>query len=209
MNIIARFIDGIFPPSHHENIMRQYTNATFSALYEPTMNGTVTILAPYHHQAIQAAIQATKFEQSILAAKHLGALVATHLNTLPPAPTLFIPIPLSRARERERGFNQVARVLSFALTNRPHSILTTTILYRHKNVVPQTTHDRAGRLTNIKGIFSVDTKRLVASVQKHKITDIYICDDVMTTGTTLAEATTTLRPHLPPQVTLHTIAWAH
>lgn len=209
MNIITWCIDSIFPPSAHESLVRNYTLEEFSALYKPLYFDEVVTLAPYLHKGVKAAVQVTKFEQSIAGAQRLGALVATHFAKISPTPTLLLPIPLSRTRERKRGFNQVTRVLEYACTNTPHLIVDSRLLYRTKDVVAQTTLNRAKRLENVKGIFAVNTQRLNRSIERHHIRRVIICDDVYTTGATLTEARTTLTPHLPYPLEIVCIAWTH
>ncbi len=204
-------VDCIFPPTLHEQYLRTWTTEEFITLLHPTrIQPNVASLSNYRHPAIQAAIQATKFEQSHLAAGLLSLLISLYVSTLPQKKTLVIPIPLSSARERKRGFNQVTRVLEHALKrNEKTFILAPSILYRTKNTVPQTNLKRADRLKNVVGIFDLkqaDLKKIIAS---HTIERIIICDDVLTTGATINEARATLAPHLSKHIELLCITWAH
>jgi len=204
-------VDCIFPPTPHEHHLRTWTAEEFSSLLQPTrLQPNVVSLSDYRHPAIQAAIQATKFEQSHLAAGLLSTLISLYISTLPQKKTLIIPIPLSPDRERRRGFNQVTRVIEHALKrNKKIFVIAPRLLYRIKNTVPQTTLKRADRLKNVVGIFDLEKAALEKTVAKHMIEKIIICDDVLTTGATINNARTTVAPHLPKHIELLCVTWAH
>jgi ComF family protein len=96
-----------------------------------------------------------------------------------------LPVPLSTARLRQRGFNQallLAQALEPAKT-RAH------LLLRIKDTPPQSLLDRAARLNDVKDAFAVDPL-LVTQVRGQSIV---LVDDVMTTGATLHGAALALR----------------
>ncbi len=96
---------------------------------------------------------------------------------------LVIPIPLTRARKRERGFNQselIAREL-VALENTFE--LRTDILEKRKETRAQATiRNRAERLNNVVGCFSVSAPSAARG------RNIILVDDIYTTGGTMSEA---------------------
>ena len=102
---------------------------------------------------------------------------------------LVVPIPLSRARLQERGYNHtedVARaIVALATDNR--LVLVTDILVKVRDTKPQMSlPNRTERLHNLIYAFSVsDTSRVAGH-------DIILIDDVTTTGATIAEARKTL-----------------
>lgn len=207
---IKNLTDWIFPPSKNEAFLRTWSKDDFANLLIVQRIKTDALsLSSYSHPAIQTAVQSAKFEQSLLAASLLGYLVASYLNTLPSKKTLLIAIPLSRARERKRGFNQVARVITYVTKQQPEIITEDNILKRTKDTVPQTTLKRSDRLKNVEGIFVVDKKTLNKIINKHDIRRVIICDDVYTTGATMETARASLAPHLPHRCEFICIAWAH
>lgn len=102
---------------------------------------------------------------------------------------LIIPIPLSKKRARERGFNQ-ALLLAKALVKIDGGnqfTLAQNILYKNKETRAQSrTKNKQERLRNLRDCFSVCNKEAIF----HK--NIIIIDDVTTTGSTFREARRTL-----------------
>lgn len=103
------------------------------------------------------------------------------------APTLLMPIPLSVARLRERGYNQ-----AWELTRRLGGALNcptdATLLLRVKDTPHQLALPPAQRAGNVRAAFAVEPLRR-SELQGRSVT---LVDDVMTTGATAAEATRAL-----------------
>ncbi|MGN2254087.1 ComF family protein [Frateuria sp. GZRe12] len=100
-------------------------------------------------------------------------------------PALILPVPLHRARLRQRGYNQaleLARPLGRALgiPVRHDGLL------RSRATVAQTELDAAARRRNVRGAFAL---RDGAPLPAH----VALLDDVMTTGATLAECARVLK----------------
>lgn len=104
------------------------------------------------------------------------ALDATHL---------LIPMPLSRQRLRERGYNQ-AHVLASALDA---SKVNNTILLRTKDTPPQRTLSRNERLRAVEHAFAVDPLKIHLVAHRR----VMLIDDVMTSGASLHAAARALR----------------
>jgi ComF family protein len=96
-----------------------------------------------------------------------------------------LPMPLSRTRFRERGFNQ-ALPLTRALEP---SKVRIDILLRVKEMQPQSSLPRKERLLAVQGACALEP-RLLALVQGKSVV---LVDDVMTTGASLHVAALTLR----------------
>ena len=96
-----------------------------------------------------------------------------------------LPMPLSRERLVERGFNQ-ALVLARALA--PGKVRAD-LLLRLRHTPAQAELGRAARLRNVQGAFAVEPLR-VAQVQGRRVV---VVDDVMTSGASLFSAALTLR----------------
>lgn len=198
--------DSIFPPTTHERLLRDITPTLFLTHYQPIkINQTIT-LSPYTNQTVKAAVAACKFEKNQHAAKLLTHLVTQYLTTNPTSGhTMLIPIPLSRERTKERGFNQVRRVLEYLPSSTDITLLDG--LFRTRDTVRQTSLNRHARLTNLTGVFSPTTA--LRTVDWTNVSRVIICDDVLTTGATVSAARLVVQPHIPHHVQCMTLAWAH
>jgi ComF family protein len=96
-----------------------------------------------------------------------------------------VPMPLSIARLRSRGFNQ-ALVLARMLER---SKVRHDVLLRVKDGPAQSTLPRAERLVGVRGAYALEPTRAADMRGKR----IVLLDDVMTTGATLFEAARVLR----------------
>lgn len=100
-----------------------------------------------------------------------------------PKPHLLVPLPLSRGRLQQRGFNQSER-LATALSAGLSLPVLRGVLQRWVDLPPQAQTDRGQRLTRLQGVFGVPPARCSAVVGKHLV----LIDDVCTTGATLDAA---------------------
>src|SRR5690606_12135120 len=94
---------------------------------------------------------------------------------------LVIPVPLSRPRLRERGYNQALEIARHVARDR----LDFRTCVRVGDTAPQMQLPWAQRQRNIRGAFAC--RRLVTGAS------IAVVDDVMTTGATLEELARTLK----------------
>jgi ComF family protein len=116
-------------------------------------------------------------------------------------PTL-IPIPLSKKRYMERGFNQSELLCKELLILSPTSfVLEKNVLLKQKDT-PHQAHikDRQTRLKNIIGSFYIKNPKII----KNK--NIILIDDVTTTGATLSEAKKILKQAGAKKIIAITIA---
>jgi predicted amidophosphoribosyltransferase len=206
IHILTSLIDAVFPPSPSHLLLRQISDVDWVSYMRPRKIDEVLCLSPYQVPAIKAAVTAGKFEHNTHALHQLGMLLHTYLgeyaNTFPPQ-TLFVPVPLHPTRHRERGYNQVTEILRTGLAGTPYR--TVSLLRRQLATSPQSHLKRADRITHLKGAFTYHATRINWST----IEAVVLCDDVMTTGSTLEACRLTLRPELPPHVKLYLLAIAH
>jgi competence protein ComFC len=95
-----------------------------------------------------------------------------------------IPVPLHPRRQRERGYNQ-ALLLAEALGRR-WQIPVVSALRRVKETETQTHFDRDERMRNLRGAFEPVKMSPIAN------RNLFLVDDVFTTGSTLEECAATL-----------------
>ena len=101
------------------------------------------------------------------------------------AADMVIPMPLSRERMRQRGFNQ-AQLLAHALEPRKTA---SQVLLRVQDTPPQSALPRKDRLLNVQHAYAADPLG-AAQVQGKRVV---LLDDVMTSGASLHAAAAVLR----------------
>ena len=136
-----------------------------------------------------ALITQFKFHAALDLAPALSQLLQTarqRANT--PAPDLLLPVPLSAARLRERGFNQ-----AWELTRRLGRALTlptdAQLLLRLKDSPHQLALPPDERAANVRGVFAVEPLRRA----ELRGLSVAVIDDVMTTGATFGEIARVLK----------------
>jgi len=137
-----------------------------------------------------------KFGQQVDLAAPLAALLARAVERAgppcppfapDPAPALLLPVPLSDARLRQRGYNQ-ARELARHLSAETGVPTCADGLRRIIDTPAQAGLTRAERQRNLRAAFVADTQQR-SSWQGRRVA---LVDDVMTTGATLREGAAVL-----------------
>lgn len=94
--------------------------------------------------------------------------------------TALVPVPLSSARTRDRGFNQ-SELIARALATRWSVPVWTDLLSRRRNTQTQTALTPGDRLRNVAGAFDVSSSASPRLRGSHLV----LVDDVVTTAATL------------------------
>lgn len=155
-------------------------------------------LYDYRHPTIKKAIWLLKYKgKTRLAIVFANVLYAFMLEELADLilfenfrDPILIPIPLSKKRLRERGFNQTELICKelIKLDNNQNFKLSRNVLIKNKETTHQArVKDRKERLRNLVGSFSAINEEQI------KNRDIILIDDVTTTAATLKEAKKVLK----------------
>src|SRR5690242_9433901 len=93
-------------------------------LLSPTLvgvtNPATVALLPFVRSGVRALVHEAKYRDNPRAQAILAAVLAEYVSEIDTdafGNTVLIPLPLSKGRLRERGFNQCERIASLALTN--------------------------------------------------------------------------------------------
>ena len=194
MRLLSILLSIIFPETHDEKV----TASTRLLTPEPLVvspRGSVQVLtcARYDTVPVRAAIKVLKKHGT----PHAAALLATLLSDVlleefarmslwDTGDFVIVPMPVSARRRRERGFNQVERVLA-VLPESLRAHVVPDVLVRVRHAPMQKALSRDERLRNVVGSFAVADERRVAGSR------VLLVDDVIATGATMAEAVQVLR----------------
>jgi ComF family protein len=127
------------------------------------------------HEIIKAIKYNNAPETAQFLGRKLGEVILKSGHDLPDA---IVPVPLHREKLRRRGYNQ-AEQIGIGLSDVLGIPLQNNICKRKINTVTQTKMNRWQRLDNMKSVFSLSIA--LESCPK----SVLLCDDVLTTGSTL------------------------
>lgn len=133
--------------------------------YKPYLTDLKNVLADLFYESI---IQSEQFQSQIKKGEWV-----------------FVPIPLSDAKLRKRGYNQ-AEILATELSKK-FNFPAQNLLERTKETKTQVGLSNIARKINIKNAFELNTKYSIRN------TNVFLVDDVVTTGSTLLEAAKILK----------------
>ncbi len=200
MRFFSALLDLVLPRDPAREAARAATADDFAALLDRRVapeSGIISYLR-FGDPLVRAAVHELKYRGHAPLARALAGAVADELiadigeRTLAThgEPTTIIPVPLSRARARERGFNQselVARAIA-EIAGRDVFVVRTDVVERIREGPSQTSFAKhVTREENVRGAFAVpDPARVPRG-------PIVVLDDVATTGSTLRETGLALR----------------
>jgi ComF family protein len=145
----------------------------------PHYDATVAALA-YRFPA-DTLVHSLKFRGQLALAPLMGDLLTEKIRE---RIDLVVPVPLSRERLRERGYNQAAEIARRVAKAR-RVRLELTIIARERNTQAQADLPWSERARNVRGAFRCERSLDGAAIA--------VVDDVMTTGATLDELAATLK----------------
>jgi len=152
----------------------------------PAFDATLTPL--YYGFPVDSLVHSLKYARRLASADFFARamLAGPHPEGAHFKDTVIVPVPLSRLRLRERGFNQaleIARPLARALA----LPLDATSLVRTRETLPQSRLPWRARQGNVRHAF--------ASSRDFSGLAVIVVDDVMTTGATLDAMAHVLKDH--------------
>lgn len=169
----------------HPRCVSRYTpNGCFSALsynktakkliynfkFEPYVSNLKTIIGDLFYDSL---IQNEEFNRQLSKSKNW----------------IFVPIPLYKKKLKKRGYNQ-ARILAKGLSEN-FGFPVVNCLERTRDTKTQVGLKHDERKKNIKGAFSLVNHK--SSIINRKSINVFLVDDIATTGSTLLEATNVLK----------------
>jgi ComF family protein len=170
-------------------------------LMAPREHASLVSLLPYRHENVRALIWQLKYKGDRKAVALLADTLSSHLAYEMPGNFVLLPIPLSRRRLHERGYNQVALIGRALEAKQSRFALREDILIRAHHNERQTMLTRLERIRNMRDAFAIaDPAALFGK-------DVLILDDVTTTGATLREAEAAVRACGPRSIRMLALAY--
>ena len=210
--VLSVIIEAIFPvPKAEQWIFDAQKDDIFKILpraYKSPTAESFSIFS-YKDEKVWRMIWSIKYKKSkqasALAGFALHRFIKTFTQVVPTTTKssvinpniIVVPMPVSRQRRRERGFNQcellTAEIAKLELeTGENNKIkIVNNLLVRTRHTSRQTLKDKSHRLKNAQELFSVNEG--VIDQNLFKDTTFIIIDDVVTTGSTMKEAILTMR----------------
>lgn len=188
------FFDFLFPPNADALELERLADAGELSSLPPAkkIEGDIHALFDYSDERVRTLVWQIKYADNGKLISACGALLyeaifeelADTSGMISFEKPLLIPVPLSKKRERERGFNQ-SLLLAKGITandNEDAFELRDGIVAKTKNTVPQTSlSKKKDRLNNLSGCFEVPNQNDAEG------RNIILIDDVTTTGATFSE----------------------
>lgn len=187
-------LDIIAPPRERTRRTNKRSHADIPLDPQTVQCGGYTILtlARYGDPSVSDLIRSLKYENGAHAATLAAQLLADFLaeeiagiRAWSARPVVIAPVPLHSARERERGFNQIARVLALLPSELREGTEVSTALHlitRTRNTAAQAKLARRERLENVADAFALSPGIDVFGAH------VILVDDVVTTGATITNA---------------------
>ncbi len=177
--LLTSILDFLFPPTKEALELRTIDTTNIFAKLPPASH---TSLFAYQNPLVKELVWSIKYKKDRHALRCGGYALYTRMREMGYEGTL-IPIPISKKRRKERGYNQCELLIEEILkldTEKKFS-KNFDLLIRTKHTERQTMKNREERLEGALNIFGV---KITIPLDSR----IIIIDDVTTTGSTLREA---------------------
>lgn len=185
----------VFPHTGYARTIRSMSDTELFSMLRVENVGGVTTLFSYKNELVRHMVWLLKYKGDRHATKlFAGALHDYLLEELSDLElfdgkrsVVILPLPLSKRRERERGFNQM-KLVADELHLKSGLRVEAGVLIKTRHTKPQTELKRKEeRKRNVEGVFAVENRETLKGAH------IILIDDVITTGSTMSEAKKTLR----------------
>ena len=110
-----------------------------------------------------------------------------------------IPIPISKKRKKERGYNQ-SLLIAKELSKKLQLSLNNNCLYKIKDTIEQSKLNKEERKKNIQGVYKLKNEQMLENKK------VLLIDDIYTTGNTVNEASKILKKAKVDSIIVLTIA---
>ncbi len=151
--------------------------------------------------AVRKAVHQLKYHRDLALAETLAGALLLLVREMEWRVDVVLPVPLGKARHRERGYNQAA-LLAFPLALGLGVPYAGGALVRTRETRSQVNLSAEARRRNVAGAFGVARPAAVAGKA------VLLVDDVMTTGATLDAASAALKSSGARRVFAVTVARA-
>jgi len=188
-------LDALFPLSPAEEAVAKLTpEIALETLPRAPEFGSHTVPLPgvkavfsYKDDRVSKLVWGIKYKKSAHFARIAGYALWRELSQTKDA--LLVPMPMTARRRRERGYNQCELLVDevMKLDTDGRFSVAKDLLMRTQHKSQQKLNDRSDRLTEAKGIFTVNERTAI-----DKKLRVIVIDDVITTGSTMKEAIDTL-----------------
>lgn len=198
MNFIEKIFDYVLPPRSDFEIVKRLDEKAINSLPRAREVDGMDWISPlwdYKNEKVRAIVWELKYKGNTLPLDFIGKILYEEILALisdisifnADAEFLLIPIPISEHKKHKRGYNQTEYIAKSILDHDlPRDLLYAPQWFQKIIETENQSHSvsKQERTKNLVGCFGADTR--VSG--KH----IILIDDVVTTGTTLLEARSTL-----------------
>lgn len=112
---------------------------------------------------------------------------------------IIIPVPISKKRLKERGYNQ-SELIARQIAKDINIKIETNCLYKNKDIIAQSSLNKEQREENIKGAYLIKNQKKLVNK------NVLLLDDIYTTGSTANECCKTIKQANPNKIGIMTIA---
>jgi ComF family protein len=194
--IYSVIIDALFPLSEAEVFLRAIRpeDAASALSPAPPYDGSVVPLEhvrslfAYKDERVSALIRCIKSKKDVHAFAIGGHRMREALKDMPEG-SILVPMPITKRRRRERGYNQCELLVDAIIRREPRRFKKECdLLQRTVNASQQKLKNRKERISSSGGLFAAGETHRVSN-----ISTVVVIDDVLTTGSTMKEAIDTLK----------------